>query len=248
MKILTLILGLICLFITDAIADICYDVDTKVAQKAVDILQKQKEIYDYCSICPDASPQIIPVDNVQNSNPVYVHDIALDLAHTYYKDGNKFVNLGVASGCIKAGEYNISAELDSFSTHINNRNKIKILKQKFIECLNTFEAEEQKCPELWSIKCYDHLMITNKNAQLCYKKIAIDLFKNYYDFSEYDAEKKFDMFQKFLYEQYSFIYNESNYCKRNNCGISLHLYSEYATTQELHTYVNKIISSVSARD
>ena len=152
MKILTLILGLICLFITDAIADICYDVDTKVAQKAVDILQKQKEIYDYCSICPDANPQIIPVDNVQNSNPVYVHDIALDLAHTYYKDGNKFVNLGVASGCIKAGEYNISAELDNLPsihrTKEDSREQAKIQAQDiFKKCVAEAELKDNATTE-----------------------------------------------------------------------------------------------------
>ena len=147
MRIFALILGLVCLFITDAIADICYDVDEKIAQKAVDIIQKQKEIYDYCSICPDANPQIIPVDNVQNSNPVYVHNIALDLAHTYYKDGNKFVNLGVASGCIKAGEYNISAELDYLPninhTKEDSREQAKIQAQDlFKKCVAEAELKD----------------------------------------------------------------------------------------------------------
>ena len=248
MKKFVVIFGVWLSFGTNAQADVCYDIDEKAANKAVEIIRNQKEIYKYCSICPDAEPEIITVSKVQNKEAVYVNDAAIDVAHAYFKQGDKFVNLGVASGCIKAGEYNISAELDSFSTQINKKNKIKILQQKFINCTNTFEAEEKNCSELWRMKCYDHLMQANKNAQSCYKKIAIDLFKNYYDFSEIDAKKKVNLFQKFLYEQYSFIYNESKSCKRSNCGVSLYLYSEYATTQELQFYVQKIIGSLTARD
>ena len=152
MKQIVLILGLVWSLSTNAWADICYEVNEKVAQKAVDIIQRQKEIYDYCSICPDANPQIIPVDNVQNSNPVYVHGIALDLAHTYYKDGNKFVNLGVASECIKAGEYNISAELDSLPsinhTKEDNREQAKIQAQDiFKKCVAEAELRDNATTE-----------------------------------------------------------------------------------------------------
>ena len=170
------------------------------------------------------------------------------MAHTYYKQDNKFINLGVASGCIKAGEYDIPAELENLDTHINSKNKIKTIEQEFIECSITLETEEKKCDESWSMKCFDHLMQANRNAQTCYKQVAINLFIHYYDFSETDAEKRINTFLKFLYEQYSFIYNESNYCKRNNCGVSLYLYSEYATTQGLYLYVNKILGALSARD
>ena len=113
MKKFILILGVCLAFSANARADICYDVNDKVANNAVNIIKTQREIYEYCSICPDANLQIIPVDNVQNSNPVYVHGIPLDLAHTYYRKDAKFINLGVASGCIQDGKYNIAGELDS---------------------------------------------------------------------------------------------------------------------------------------
>ena len=147
MKKFVLVLGLILSLCANAWADICYDVNDKVANSAVNLIKAQKEIYDYCSICPDANPQIIPVDNVQNSNPVYVHGIALDLAHTYYKDGNKFVNLGVASECIKAGEYNITAELDSLPnihrTKENDKEQAKIHAQDIFEkCVSEAELKD----------------------------------------------------------------------------------------------------------
>lgn len=116
MKKIVLLLAVFLVVNTNAWADICYDVSDKVANHAADIIQKQREIYQYCSICPDAEPKSIPVNDVKNGNPVYVNGVALDLAHTYYKQDNKFVNLGVTSGCIKAGEYGIAAELDSLLT------------------------------------------------------------------------------------------------------------------------------------
>ena len=97
-------------------------------------------------------------------------------------------------------------------------------------------------------KCYYSLMKANQNTQKCYKKIAVDLFETYYGLSQNEAEKKFDSFSKFIYEQYLYVFSETDYCQRNNCGISLYLYSEYTTTEELQTYISKIIGSISARN
>jgi len=242
MKKFVLILGLILSMSVNAMADVCYDIEDKVAQKAIDIIKTQKEIYEYCSICHDAEPKNIPVTNIQKGNPIYVNDIALDLAHTYYKKDNKFINLGVASGCIEDGEYNIEAELENLTNTTSK--KIKIIEQNFTQCANFFESEEQKCPELWSIKCYNHLMQAHKNIQRCYKKVAVELFYNYYNLTEKKAKEKVNALQKVISEQYTFIYNENTYCRKNNCGVSLNLYSEYATTQELYNYINKIITFV----
>lgn len=244
MKKFAFVLGLMLLINTNAWADICYDVNDEVATRAVDIIGTQNEIYQYCSICSDSKPKTISVNNVQKGNPVYVDGIALDLAHTYYKHKGKFINIGVASGCIKAGEHHIASELESFEAHTKEKNKIKELKKKFFDCSDTFNVEEKKCSEMWKMKCYNHLMQAHKNVQKCYKQTAIELFKTFYELSEKDAEKKYDTFQKFMYDQYLFVYTESDYCKKNNCGVSVYLYSEYATTQELYSYVNKIIASV----
>lgn len=244
MKKFILILGLLPVFSTNARADICYNINEQVATKALEILQNQNEIYQYCSICPAAETKTISVNKIQNGNPIYVNDIALDLAHIYYKKDNKFINLGVASGCIKAGEYDIQAELKNLANPMNSTSKIKALKQDVVNCTNVFENEEKKCPELWNIKCYNHLMHTHKNTQQCYKKIAIDLFQNYYSLSKTDAETRFDTIQNVIHNQYLFIYNENDYCKKSNCGVSSNLYSEYATTQALYNYINKIITFI----
>ena len=109
LKFFTFVLFHLFLLITNSWADVCYDIDKKAADKAVEIIKKQKEIYKYCSICPDVEPEKIIVHKVQNKGTVYVNDAYIDVAHVYYKQGNKFINLGVASECIQAGDYNIPA-------------------------------------------------------------------------------------------------------------------------------------------
>ena len=109
MKKFILILAVLFVCGNGARADICYDIDEQISAKAVKIIQQQREIYEYCSLCDETKPLIIPVQNVVKGSPVSVNNKELDLAHTYYKNNGKFINLGVASGCIKAGEYNIAA-------------------------------------------------------------------------------------------------------------------------------------------
>ena len=121
-------------------------------------------------------------------------------------------------------------------------------KKQFSQCSDMFEDEQKECLDSWRMKCYSHLMTTNRNAQKCYKKIALNLFEKYYGLSTEEATEKVDSFSKFIYEQYLYIFSETDYCKQNNCGTSLYLYSEYTTTEELQTYVGKIIGSISARN
>lgn len=90
-------------------------------------------------------------------------------------------------------------------------------------------------------------MDTHKNTQNCYKEIAVSLFTKFYSQPEDKAEQRFNDFNKFIYDQYLFVFSETDYCKKNNCGIAPYLYSEYATTKQLHFYVNKIIRSVASR-
>ena len=91
-------------------------------------------------------------------------------------------------------------------------------------------------------------MSAHKSTQQCFRKTAIELFEKFYGLSNSEAQKKIDDFNKFIYDQYLFIFSETDFCKKNNCGISLYLYSEYTTTEQLQYYVNKIIRSISARN
>ena len=115
MKRFVFIFAITLLFSFNVCADVCVEVNEKSAAKAVSILEQQKEIYDYCSICNDAKPQIISIKNVTKDKKVYVNDKPIDLAHTYFKQDNKYINLGIASGCIEDGQYGISAKLDKLT-------------------------------------------------------------------------------------------------------------------------------------
>ena len=115
-------------------------------------------------------------------------------------------------------------------------------------CQEKYIQKRQECTETWSIKCYDFLTNINKEAQQCYKSTAIKILTQFYNLSEKDAQAKIDKYISFIYDEYLFLYNNTNYCKQNNCGVSPYLYSEYTTTQELYDYIYKMIKSVSAHN
>ena len=87
------------------------------------------------------------VKSVKADKSVYVNDEAIDLAHTYYKEGDKYVNLGIASGCIKDGEYNISATLDNLPEDKLSNKDYKLQAQQqaqdiFDKCVNSIAEEK----------------------------------------------------------------------------------------------------------
>lgn len=111
-------------------------------------------------------------------------------------------------------------------------------------CTAIEDKADKECSENLSMKCYNHHMRMQKNIQNCYKELAVELFENFYGLSETKAIKQFDTYSKFIYNQYLFIYSETSYCKKNNCGVSPYLYSEYATTQQLGDYITKLITYI----
>lgn len=81
-------------------SDICYEIKENAIARAEEILKHQKEIYQYCSICQETQIRKITIKDVKSDSPLLINNEAVDLAHIYYKEGDDFVNLGVASGCI----------------------------------------------------------------------------------------------------------------------------------------------------
>lgn len=115
---------------------------------------------------------------------------------------------------------------------------------KLNNCTAIEENADKECSEKWSMKCYNHRMIIQKNIQQCYKELTVELFENFYGLPETKAIEQFDTYSKFIYNQYLFVYSETSYCKKNNCGVSPYLYSEYATTQQLSDYIAKLITYI----
>lgn len=116
-------------------------------------------------------------------------------------------------------------------------------KQVLTQCYNNFEQDEKRCSD-WNSRCFNHLLAEQEKLQKCYQKVAVSIFTEFYDLSNEDAMQKFDNYKNFLQIEYKFIYSDSIYCKKNNCGIAPNLYSEYATSQGLYNYINKTINYI----
>lgn len=210
MKKFILISGLVLAFAANARADICYDINQQVATKAVEIIQKQKEIYQYCSRCPEAEAKTIKVQKIKNGNPVYVNGIALDLAHTYYKQGNNFINIGIASGCIKAGEYDIQPELKNLPTiHQNDEKVPQQAKENALKIYEQCVAQIQKQVPATTVD------MTEQNTKInnCLNNaINQEIEKNFSPEQQAKMIKYVSQIRENIWNFYFGIYSENKYC------------------------------------
>lgn len=215
MRKLFLFLGIMQAFISVAQADVCYDVNREAAAKAVKILKSQKEIYKYCSICNDASSQKIPINSITADEHVYVNGKALDLAHTYYKKDGKYINLGIASGCIKSGEYGISKELTDLpvihkTKEINRRQAEKQAQKIFEECSLLFRNKE-------AVSTAD-MVKQNINVNNCLADAVKKEIKQ--GFEPEQQAQMFEYLQEIrqgIFSFYAGIYADNKYCY-GSCG------------------------------
>ena len=215
MKKVALILVFILLLSPKAYADVCVEVNDKSAAKAAELIKSQKEIYDYCSICNDAIPQVIRVKNVKYDKKVYVNDNAIDLAHIYFKQGNKYLNFGIVSGCIEDGAYGISATLDNLTEfhHIKENDKEQA-KQKakaiFDKCVKMVENDKSKTMKDMIER---NIKINNCLAEAIKQEIQ----------KGFDTEQQAQMLQnleqarKGIWNFYNDIYTDNKYCY-GQCG------------------------------
>ncbi len=200
---------------TNVKADICYDVTPEVAEKAVKILNGTQTVYRYCSICDTAEPHIISIEKIAPDNGVLINGQYIDLAHTYYKKDDKYINLGVAAGCIKAGDYDIVAVLPDLPV-INITPEIR--KQQAKE-------QAQQIFDTCSQPLSDNDMITTVDMMKRNRKINNCLS----DAIKKEVEKGFDAdqqpevlahlqkIQKGVFDLYSDIYAANKYCN-GSCG------------------------------
>ena len=142
----------------------------------------------------------------------------------------------------------IMAILLSTNAQAETSNFVSDYEKELANCLENYKQQQKQCSETWSMKCYNLLTKINQNARLCYKNTATTILTKFYNLSNKEAQTKIDQYVSFIYNEYLFVYNNTDYCVENNCGVSPYLYSEYTTTQELYEYVYKMIKSVSAHN
>lgn len=209
----------------NANADICTEVSNEIASKATNIIKKQKEIYDYCSICNNAKPQKIFVKNITKDKKVYVNGNVLDLAHTYFKKDNEYHNLGIASGCIENGKYGISAKLDNLTVSHHSKETYKNQakqRAKAIsdECINNAKNDKSKTTQ--------DMIERNRKINNCLAKaIKREIQKGFNPKQQAQMLEYFEQTRKGVWNFYNDIYTSNKYCY-GQCGsiTSLLAYSD----------------------
>ena len=215
MKKLAVIFTLTLLFSFNVYADVCVDVSEYIATKAVNILKKQKEIYDYCSICEDAKPQTISIKNIAQGKKVYVNGAVIDLAHTYFKQDNKYINLGIASGCIKDGQYGIAAQLDNLTEFHHTKEAYKEqaeqqAKAVFDKCINKLENNKYKTTQ--------DMIERNIAINNCLvDAIKQEIQNGFNPQQQIQVLKNFEQARKSIWTFYNDIYAANKYCY-GQCG------------------------------
>ena len=215
MKKFVFIFTLTLLFSFNVCADVCVEVREKMATKAVNILEKQKEIYDYCSTCNDAKPQTILVKNVTKDKKVYVNDKPIDLAHIYFKQDNKYINLGIASGCIEDGQYGISAKLDKLTEfhHAKAPNKEQAKQEAqaiFDVCVTKFKNDKSQTTQ-------DMIERNIKINNCLAEAIKQEIKKGFNEKQQAQMLTYFEQTRKGIWNFYNDIYASNKYCY-GQCG------------------------------
>ena len=201
------------LFSLNAYADVCVEVSQEVAAKAVNLIEKQKEIYEFCSICNEAKPQTIYVQNVTKDKSVYIDGKAIDLAHIYFKQDNKYLNLGIASGCIEDGKYGIVAKLDNLTEFHHTTDKEQAKQQAnaiFDECVNKIENDKYKTTQEMIER---NIKINNCLAEAIKQEIK----KGFDPKQQTQVLEYFEQTRNGTWNLYNDIYTANKYCY-GQCG------------------------------
>ena len=215
MKKLAFIFALALAFCFDAYADVCVEVTEDVAAKAASLIKKQKEVYEFCSICDEAKPQTIAVYNITKDKKVYIDGKPIDLAHTYFRQDNKYMNLGIAAGCIEDGTYGISAQLDNLTEfhHTKETNKEQAKQRAnaiFDECINKVENDKSKTTQEMIER---NIEINNCLAEAIKQEIQTGFNPN----QQSQTLAYFEQTRQGLWNFYNDIYAANKYCY-GQCG------------------------------
>lgn len=211
---------LVLLYASNAFADICYDIPINVANNAYNIISNQKEIYNYCSICNDTRVEKIVIKDVKSGSPILVNGKAIDLAHTYYKKDNQFVNIGIASHCISEGEYNITASLEELlPTHKTlEADKSKAKKQMQEAIQKCFDENKNNKEHITT----SDMVVRNSLYRECIINTIKEELKKGFNQQEYsDIINTLDNMQKNIFSFYSQFYQTNKYCEPSCGSISL---------------------------
>lgn len=229
-KIILLIMMMF-VFVQDAKADICVFVDKQVAEKAVEILQKQTEIVDYCSLCASTNPKTIKIKTVNiqpkklNDETFYaveVNQIGIDLAYIYLKKGKKYENLAYLSHCKEAKKHNIHQFENAFPTKKEMSKEEMYKKSK-----EDAKAVMKKCSDKAFVKenltTYDSLTASNQANDCIAEAIKQEIKKGFEPKEQKEMLDYLAQIRNPLFHFYDKIYNSNKYCI-GQCGTIAQLF------------------------
>lgn len=228
-KILLIVTMLV--FAQNAKADICAFVDKQVAEKAVEILQKQSEIIDYCSLCASSTPQTIEIKTVEiqprqlndkNYSAVEVNKIGIDLAYIYLKKGKRYENLAYLSGCKEVKKHDIHQFEDNFLK------KKKMSKEEmYKKSKDASESMAKKCMDTFFVKenptTHDSLVASTQANDCIAEAIKQEIKKGFEPEEQKEMLQYLTQLRKPFFHFYDKIYNSNKYCI-GQCGTTAQLY------------------------
>lgn len=212
---------LLCLFFTFCVypvwADICYDVTGNTIMKASEILRHQKEIYKYCSICDNEEASKIIIEEIHSNNPLLINGEAIDLAHVYYKENGKFINLGISSGCISSDDYDIKEKLDTLPIVHREKDNIQIeAKKKALDIYKICAEQNKSSSDLTTADMVIQNTLVNNCLNDAIKK---EIDKGFVSEIQKEMKEYLEQARKNVFKFYDRIYNSNKYCY-GQCGTS----------------------------
>ena len=153
--------------------------------------------------------------DVTKDKKVYVNDKPIDLAHTYFKQDNKYINLGIASGCIEDGQYGISAQLDNLTEfhHAKAPNK----EQAKQEAQAIFDVCVTKIKNDKSQTTQDMIERNIKINNCLAEAIKQEIQKGFNEKQQAQMLTYFEQTRKGIWNFYNDIYASNKYCY-GQCG------------------------------
>lgn len=79
----------------------------------------------------------------------------------------------------------------------------------------------------------------------CYEQLSSKILTEFYDQTPQKAKQRTEEFSSFMYNQYLFVFADTEFCTKNNCGLSVYYNAQYNTTvHALPDYISRMIDSI----
>ena len=203
-------------------ADICVDVDERVAKKALAEIEKYEEVTSYCSLCAEAKPSILKAKDAKivkidkNIFSLMIDGQVQDLAYLYIDKTKSYKNLAFIAGCSEVKKHSIPQTMVIFvekkkqtsdeiwqKSHKMAKEIVKICEQKATRN-NPQTTADVRVAEIKLNDC-----ITSAIKKEIRQAFPADKQKEMYDIV-LNTRKSISSF-------YWKIYNENKYCEPT-CG------------------------------